>query len=179
MASILKQPSVYGVVELNNVASVRTGEVKTQLALNATDFATAVAQNGMLLMVDEFAGEIKLPTAITDYVYLHASVEKDYQDLGRKHFAVKTGEFLPRVYKLHVGDTFETNAFQWSDATYATFAALKADITSAKVYGIPSTTGLIEIVTTAGGTEVVVLKALKTVTLPNGETGIKFAVVKA
>lgn len=177
--AIQKLPSMYGVVELNDVESVRTGTNKVQFALNASAFASTPAENGMLLMADEVAEEVKKPAGITSYVYLHASVEKDYEGKGRKHFAVKPGEFLPRLVRLKKGDTFETNAVEYDDVTYANYAAITAAINGTTVYGIPSTTGYIRIVAAPGGTEVVTLKAVKGVVLPNGENGIKFVVDKA
>lgn len=178
MATV-KQPSVYGVVELNQVAAVKTGQIKAQYELDATQFATIGAENGMLLVVDEVAGKVKLPSAVTSYCYLHASVEKDYENKGRKNFIVKTGEFLPRMYKLSVGDTLETNTFQYDNVTYANYAAITAAINATTVYGTPSVAGYIQIAATAAGTETVLLKAVKGVTLPNGESGIKFVVTKA
>jgi len=178
--AILKQASVYGVVELNHVAAVKTGAIKAQFPLDATQFASIPAENGMLLVVDEATESVKLPSAITSAVYLHASVEKDYEDKGRKYFSVKQADdFLPRLYKLQKGDTFETNAFQYLDATYANYAAIVAAISATVVYGIPSTAGYIQIVAAPGGTEVATLKVVKGVTLPNGELGLKFAVVLA
>lgn len=179
MATV-KQPSVYGVVELNHVAAVKTGAIKAQFPLDATNFASIPAENGMLLVVDEVSETVKLPSGITSYVYLHASVEKDYDNKGRKHFAVKqANDFLPRLYKLQKGDTFETNAFQYADGTYANYAAVVAAISPTAVFGIPSVNGYIQLVAALGGTEVVTLKVVKAVTLPNGEPGLKFVVVSA
>ena len=42
----------YGQLELNNVAFRRDGRVEAQCALDATDFASVPAENGMLLAVD-------------------------------------------------------------------------------------------------------------------------------
>jgi len=172
----------YGVVELNHVAAVKTGQIYAQLPLDGTtDFASAPAENGMLLVYDLIAGKVRKPDAITEYVYLHKSVEKEYNqtDLGLEKFAVAKDTVYPRLYKLEVGDTFTTTAFSYSDATYANVAAIQAAINASTVYGICSTSGDIAIVATTGGTEVVVLKAITTTTLPNGDTGIKFQVIKA
>lgn len=179
MAVVQLSKKQYGVVELNHVAAVKTGQIKAQYELNATDFATIPAQNGMLLVVDDVAKDISLPTAITNVVYLHASVEKDYEGKGRAYCAVNRGEFLPRLYKLAVGDIFETNMIEYDNAVYATYAAMVAAINATTVYGIPSTSGSIRIVAALGGTEVVALKAVEGVTLPNGESGIKFVVALA
>lgn len=179
MATV-KQPSKYGVVELNKVAAVKTGQVKAQFPLDATDFASIPAENGMLLFVDEVGEKVELPASANAYVYLHASVEKDYEGKGRKNFAVmKDNDFYPRLFTLATGDTFETNCFQYDDTVYANYAAITAAISVNTVYGVPSTAGYIQILAAPAGSERVILKAVKGVTLPNGESGLKFAVERA
>jgi hypothetical protein len=168
---------VYSVVELNHVEAVKTGKIYSQYQLNATDFASKPAENGMLLAVDHVAGEAKLPAGITATgLVLHASVEKDYEGKGRKSFAVNRGEFLPRLFQLSVGDIFETNGVLFDDAVYANFAAIAAAVNGTTVYGIPDASGYVKLVAAPGGTEKVVLKAVKGVSLPNGQNGIKFVV---
>lgn len=179
--AIQKLAGNYGVVELNKLAAVRTGEIEAQYELDGTDFATNPAENGMLLKVDHVAKSVKLPSGATDAdaFYLHASVEKDYEGKGRKYFAVERGTFLPRLMKLNRGDRFETNAVQYDDVTYADFATLSAAIDATTVYGVPDASGYINIVADVAAStdvEVVVLKAVEGVTLPNGENGIKFVV---
>lgn len=177
--AIIKQPSVYGVVELNHVAAVKTGQIYVQYELDATDFATTPAENGMLLVVDHVGKKIKKATAVTALVGLHASVEKDYENKGRKHFSVKRGDFTPRVDKLTVGDIFETNAFQYDDTVYTNYAAIKAAITATAVFGVAATNGYIDVKAATTPTAAVELKAVEGVVLPNGELGIKWVVVKA
>jgi hypothetical protein len=168
--------SVKGVVELNHVAAVKTGQIEVQYDLDA---AVTEVENGMLLVADHVSKKVKKPAGATDLVHLHASVEKDYEGKGRKHFSVKTGEFSPRLLKLAVGDKFETNCIEHDDTVYANYAAIVAAINATTVYGVPSATGNIKIVATAAGTEKVVLKVVEAVTLPNGEQGFKFLVEKA
>lgn len=164
--------SGYSVVETNHVAAVRTGEIKAQYPMSAALKAVG-AQNGQLLTVNDVTKEVGLPAAATAYVYLHASEEQLYEShLGRNAFIVMDPMY-PRMMKLNVGDIFETNAVDLG--LFADVAAAKA---SAKV-GVPSDSGDIELLAAAAGTEVVVLDIVEWVTLPNGETGIKFAVAKA
>jgi len=172
--AIKKLASQYGVVELNKLAAVRTGQIEAQYEL---DFDQA--ENGMLLVADHVAKKVKKPADADAEVYLHASVEKDYEGKGRKHFVVKQGEFLPRLMKLAVGDRFETNAVEFDDTVYADFAAIATAINATTVYGVPNASGYIRLVAAPAGTEAVVLKAVEGVTLPNGENGIKFAVEKS
>lgn len=165
--------SVYGVVELNNVAGVRTGELVSQY-----EMAENVKQleNGMLVAVDHAKETIGLPTDKTAEVYLHASVEKDYEGRGRKYYVNKKGSFLPRCYKLAYGDTFETNAVLYDKDN---IDALRTAITATAGFGVADAKGYIKFVDALDNTEKVALKAVKMVVLPNGEMGIKFRVIKA
>jgi hypothetical protein len=167
----------YSVVELDDVAAVNTGQIKSQYAM-ASSLKTAGAQQGQLLVVDEKAKQIKLPTAVTELVYLHASEEQIYDSvLGRNSFIQKSG--LPKMLKLHVGDTFETNAVD--KGAYADRAAVVTGLAGGVVNGTLHTTGDIKLIANASlaGTEVVLLEMLEFVTLPNGLEGIKFVVRKA
>lgn len=178
--AIQKLASNYGVLETNHVSAVRTGDIKAQYDLDATDFATVGAENGMLLVVDEVAGKVKLPTAATDYTYLHASEERDYENKGRKHFVLEQGSFAPKMLKLAKGDIIETNCVQYDDAAYADYNAIVAAINDTTIFGVPSTTGRIDIQADLALIDAkVALKAVKGVTLPNGENGIKFVVTSA
>jgi SepF-like predicted cell division protein (DUF552 family) len=64
--AIKKLASQYGVVELNKVAAVRTGEIEAQYDLDA---AVTEVENGMLLVVDHVAKKVKKATGATDLVY--------------------------------------------------------------------------------------------------------------
>jgi len=181
--AIQKLASNYGVVELNHVAAVKTGQIITQYELNSTDFATKPAENGMLLVADHINKTANLSVDSTsDAGYLHASVEKDYEGKGRKYFAVNRGEFLPRLFKLNKGDVFETNCVQYDDTVYTDYNAIVAAINATTVYGVPDATGYIQIIADVAASvpvEKIVLKAVAGVTLPNSEKGIKFVVEQA
>ena len=51
----------FGQLELNQVAFPRDGRIEAQCALDATDFASIPAENGMLLAVDRVNRAVKLP----------------------------------------------------------------------------------------------------------------------
>ena len=171
----------YGVCETPSLTARKIGGslVKNQFALDATDFATIAAQNGMLLVVNEFDGTIDLPANANSYVYLHNSPVKDYEELGKEKVAVKRGELLPVMYKLTVGDTIITNTLKYDDDVYADVAAIVDAIDATTVYGVPNADGYIRLGAAAAGTETVVLKAKEVTTLSNGRTAIKFIVEKA
>ena len=167
--------SGYSVVETNHVAAVRTGQIKAQYPMSNALKALG-AQNGQLLTVDDVKKEVGLPTDSTTYVWLHASEERLYEaHLGRKAFIVEDPNY-PRMLKLEIGDIFETNAID--KGGFADLAAAQHKSTGATV-GVPSATGDITLLAAATGNEAVVLDIVEWVTLPNGETGIKFAVAKA
>lgn len=169
---------VKSVIETNLVNSVRTGQVKAQY-----DFVgdKTTLENGMLLVEDSLNREIRFPFTGTEMCYLNASEERIYEDhLGRKEFGLQSKD-LPKVYKLKVGDIFETNAVDGGN--YADVAAVKADLANG-IFGIPSTSGLIELVDATEGaaamaTHCVVLQIVEFVTLPNEAEGIKFVVKQA
>lgn len=177
------------VVELTRIQAVKDGHHFTQYKM-----ATGVTEleNGMLVVADHVAGTVGKASAITEEVYLHASVEKLYNGEGRDQFVLKAGEFLPRIYELQVGDKFETNAIVFDDTTSTGYAPGK---TLANIYTTVATTlavptavyatvcaetgseGYIELLAnkpTAG----VILQAEKVVTLPNGKKGLKFVVIE-
>lgn len=180
MALVSMVPSgKYAVCETDRLASRTTGEIKNQYALDGTDFATIPAQNGMLLVVNEFTKTIKLPTAITNAVYVHVSPCKDYQGLGKDTIAVSRGELLPVMYKMKVGDKITTNCVKFDDGTYADVAAVTAAISATAVFGIPDATGYIKLVAALGGSETHAWKILETTTLSNGATALRMACVLA
>ncbi|HHX61565.1 MAG TPA: hypothetical protein GX707_12775 [Epulopiscium sp.] len=163
------------VVELTRVQAVKDGHHFTQYGM-AT--GTEELENGMLVAVDHIKGEVGKVKAITEKVYLHASVEHMYKETaGRDEFVVKeTDDFLPRVYDLRTGDTFETNALIWSDTDFADYAAIKAAV-AAGVFAYADTSGYIKLAKTAGTGVVTDLRVKAVVTLPNGQTGVKLVVM--
>ena len=176
----------YSVVELTHVAALKTGRIEAQLPLNSTDFASTNAENGMLLKVDRVAGSVDLPDAVTDGgIYLHYSEEKNYSvdSLGLNKFSLPYSATLyPRMYALEVGDTFITNGIVYSDSSYADDDAvdtLLAAIASTTVYGIPSTTGRIQLVEAAAlASAKTQLKVIAVTTLPDGNWAVEFEVLK-
>jgi len=176
--AIQKLQSQYGVVETNHVAAVKTGQIYAQYTLDPAGFTgSKYGENGMLVSVDHVAKLVKLPSGATaSNIGLLATVSKEYEGKGRKYFAIKPGEFNPRVLKLQTGDIFETNAVIYDDTVYADYNAIVAANNATTVYGVPDATGYIKIIATLAGTEKNALKVVEGVTLPNGERGFKFVV---
>lgn len=175
MARIYDQ---YAVVETNNVSAVRDGRIKAQYPMDAE----IDAENGMLLVVDDIAEVVKKSTDGTERgICLHASEERIYEDhLGRKSWYLDGSTQIPKMLMLQVGDTFETNAVD--DGDFVNIAAVKAALAANEaVYGIASSTGLIELKddTLVLANYETVVQVVKVVTLPNETEGMKFAVIKA
>lgn len=170
----------YAVVETNNVASVRTGQIKAQYPV--ADGATEDPENGMLLVVSDVNEEISFPTNGQETkIYLHASEERIYQPhLGRSGWVLDRETQIPKMLKLSIGDTFETNAVD--DGDFANLEAVEAELAVPNtVFGIGHASGLIELKNDSltVGDYTVLLVLLGVITLPNGEPGMKFAVVRA
>lgn len=172
----------YGIVNLRKVAGVKTGEVNIQYALNSTDFATTACQNGFLLVESHYTKTLKLPGAATDRVGLVACVEKMYDasDMSLGNFRLNLNEFLPRIYRFHIGDMFDTNNFKYDDAAYANYAAIVTAVTNGTVvYGYPSTNGQILLTATQNTSAAIELQATRTLTLAAGEQALVFTCTKA
>jgi len=172
----------YGIVNLRKVAGVRTGEHNIQYALNATDFAATACQNGFLLEEEHYTKTLGLPANNTVRVGLVACVEKMYDesDMSLGNFRLNLNEFLPRIYRLKIGDMFDTNNFKYDDGTYANYAAIAAAIVAGTpVYGYATNTGQISLVAVQDANAVIELQATRVVTLPAGEAALMFTCTKA
>lgn len=146
MATVKFDYDGYGQVELNNVAFRRDGRIEAQCALDATDFATTPAENGMLLAVNKANRTVKLPTATeTLPIALHYSTEHLYDERtpGLKNFKLERPDGTynmknakdapyPRMGYLAVGDLFTTNTVCFSDAETG-FTAVTDDVSTTTV----------------------------------------------
>lgn len=175
----------FGQVELNNVAFRRDGRIEAQCALDATDFASIPAENGMLLNIDRLGRVVKLPEADgTDLVIgLHYSTEHIYDERtpGLKNFKLEVGEFKPRLGYLAVGDKWTTNCLSYDgsefandDALIAAFEALDA---SHPLYGgLDADTGAVLISATKPSYGPV-LEVVEYTTMPDGQPAVMLRVL--
>ena len=172
----------YGIVNLRKVAGVKTGEHNIQYALDATDFAATACQNGFLLVENHYAKTLDLPASATDRIGLVACVEKMYDesDMSLGNFRLNLNEYLPRIYRLQIGDMFDTNNFKYDDGDYANYAAIVTAITAGTpVYAYPSTNGQIELEPIQNANAAIELQATRVVTLPAGESALMFVCTKS
>lgn len=171
------------VLEVNFLAARRTGQVKGQLPLDTDVFSVDnPAENGMLLIYDAVAGHVTTPESAGDLAMLHFSVEKEYHHLfpGLRTFATTPEGFYPRLYALHAGDTWTTDAVEMGGTTDEEVEdALEAlDPADGNLFTV-STDGWVDLSSAAGGTEDLLLKVIAKTTLPNGGYAVKLEVVKA
>ena len=179
----------YGQLELNNVAFRRDGRVEAQCALDATDFASVPAENGMLLAVDRVNRAVKFFDSSNDVypIALNYTAEHMYDERANalKDFKLERGSFLPILGYLSVGDLFTTNCIgydkgsgsgQFADDA-ALITALEA-IGTTPLYGGASAGGEI-VIGTSKPAKGPVLKVVEYTTMPDGTDGVKFQVLSA
>ena len=185
----------YATLELNQVAFPKTGMVVSQTPLGEAFTADAPCENGMWVVADKAAGAINAPAAVTDKpIGIVYTAEKEYDifHYGLKTFGRKIAGDYPRVGILGIGDTVTTNCLQYSTSVFADDAALdtylKGDLTSAPAYVI------IDVTNTTGNVAIpgvpAIVKALpqnyagaygrivKYYTVPNGEKGVKYQMIR-
>jgi hypothetical protein len=172
-------------LELNNVAFRRDGRVEAQCFLDKTDFEGKVAENGMILAIDNASRTIKLPHNGAVLYGLNYSAEHLYEDgkIGLKNFKLGVGDVLPRLGLLDNGDKFTTNCISydpavdtdWSDDDDVKEALVEMEN---PIYGGISADGSILISETKPAKGPVLL-ATNATTMPDGQFGVKFQVVQA
>lgn len=101
----------YSIVELNKVASRKTGEIEAQCKLAE---GINELQNGQIVYIDAATDTIVLEktNSCVDAKYLHFSNPRRYEDgkTGMENFIYTRSEkYLPRLYKLTAGDIFTTD----------------------------------------------------------------------
>ena len=194
---------VYATLELNQVAFPKTGMVVSQTPLGAEFTPEAPCENGMWVVADKAAGVIASPAAATDKpIGIVYTTEKEYDvfHYGLQTFGRKIAGDYPRVGILGIGDTVTTNCLQYDDTT--DFPAvtttgsektsdevldsyLSGDLTNTnKAYVIiPASTTLSKAIpqivkTLPNGYTGAYGRIVKYYTVPNGEKGVKYQIVR-
>ena len=104
----------------------------------------------------------------------------DESDMSLGNFRLNLNEYLPRIYRMKIGDMFDTNNFKYDDGDYANYAAIVTAITAGTtVYAYPSTNGQIELEPIQNANAAIELQATRVVTLPAGEAGLMFVCTKS
>lgn len=172
----------FGQIELNNVAFRRDGRVEAQCALDAEDFASVPAENGMLLAVDKANRCIKFYNASEDLpLAINYSSEHLYDERANalRDFSLKPGQLYPRMGYLSVGDLFTLNCLCYNDSEFTTedalLEALEACDTTPVYCGV-STVGA-WLVSKTKPTKGPVAKVVKSYTMPDGQFGVKLQIL--
>lgn len=116
----------YGQLEPNRLTAQTTKEIYAQLP---ADSSLTVIENGMALIYDQVAQKVKAPSAkgkgLVGLVYNEIILEDeryqqdcDYAMMAKKATPYQVAmEAYPRIYGLHVGDTFTTNTVKIDDGS--------------------------------------------------------------
>lgn len=171
----------FGQIELNNVAFRRDGRIEAQCALDAADFETVSAENGMLLAVDKANGVVKFPVDGSLPIAVNYSTEHMYDERhnGLKDFRLDRGEAFPRMGYPAVGDLWTTNCICYDDGEYNDEDALVEALVACNetpVYGGVSENGAMKLSATKPEFGPV-LKVVKFYTMPDGQPGVKVQVI--
>ena len=183
----------YASLELNQVAFPKTGMVVSQTPLGEDFTKDAPCENGMWVVGDKAVGAINPPTAGTDkLIGIVYTTEKEYDIMhyGLKTFGRKVAGDYPRVGLLGVGDTVTTNCLQYDTNNFADDAALDTAlkaIGTTPLYVAIHAVGQNETVSAANAVPEIVKaipqagiygKIVKYYTVPNGEKGVKYQIVR-
>lgn len=181
----------YGQLELNQVAFRRDGRIEAQCALDATAFASAPAENGMILCVDNVSRTIKMPTAANVALYplaLNYTAEHMYstEANGLKDFKLTPADgFYPRLGYLAVGDKFTTNTICYDTTDFATEEALITaigNLTTTPLYAVPYVDGywqIIDDLTGVTGLYCALVTGTGAGSMPDGQYAVKLQVMAA
>ena len=180
----------YASLELNQVAFPKTGMVVSQTPLGAKFVEGAnnygVCENGMWVVADKAAGYLDAPAAVTDSpIGIVYTTEKEYDifHYGLKTFGRKVAGDYPRVGIFSLGDTVTTNCLQYDDseAGFTTAEALEATLkayATTPVYVVPVAGSPVPQLTKTAPQSGLYAKVTKYYTVPNGEKGVKYEIVK-
>jgi len=176
----LAKSTPYGVVEMNFATWTRNGRVPSQLPLSNEFSKQAPCENGMWLVYDELAKEVRKPTAVTENMAIVYSSEKDYGMIGQRglgYFSQVEGDY-PRMGRPSVGDKYTTNTIDLGN--YQDVAAVATAVNGGTtVYVIPDTTGVPKLSSSDSATATLAGKVIKVYTVPNGDVGFKIEIIRA
>lgn len=186
-------------LELNQVSFPKTGAVVSQVPLGSAFTAQAPCENGMWVVADKAAGTINAPSAtINAPIGIVYTAEKEYDDnhYGLKTFGRKIAGDYPRVGILTVNDTVTTNCLQYDETTdfpavttsgsektseevlFEALEAATAPNSAAPLYVVPVTGSAIPKIAKSAPGSGIYAKIVKFYTVPNGERGVKYQIIR-
>lgn len=171
----------YASLEMNRAAYLKTGMIVSQTPLGEEFTKESPCENGMWVNADKSVGTIDSIANVTDMIGIVYTAEKEYDDFhyGLKYFGRKVAGDYPRVGILGLGDTFTTNCLQYDDGEYADMTALEEALNGdAPVYVVPVVGSPVPQLTATKPAEGTYGIVVKYYTVPNGEKGVKYNIVR-
>lgn len=186
-------------LELNQVSFPKTGAVVSQVPLGSAFTEQAPCENGMWVVADKAYGTINAPSAtIAAPIGIVYTAEKEYDDnhYGLKTFGRKVAGDYPRVGILSVNDTVTTNCLQYDETTdfpavttpgseqtseevlFAALEAATAPASAAPLYVVPVTGSAVPKIAKSPSGSGIYGKIVKFYTVPNGERGVKYQIIR-
>ena len=180
----------YASLELNQVHFPQSGMVVSQTPLGEEFTKDAPCENGMWLVADKSKGYLASCEEVTDSPFgIVYTTEKEYDmyHYGLKTFGRKIAGDYPRVGIFGLGDTVTTNCLQYDDEEFADeadaeeasalYEALE-DWANNPIYVVPVAGSPVPQLTATKPDEGIYGKVTKFYTVPNGEKGVKYEIVK-
>ena len=191
----------YATLELNQVAFPKTGMVVSQVPLGAEFTESAPCENGMWVLADKAKGAISPAAVSADApIGIVYTAEKEYDlfHYGLKTFGRKVAGDYPRVGILGVGDTVTTNCLQYDESVFPAVTTTGSEKTSAEVLdaylsALDNTNKAYVVISSKSGAKAGVPEIVKTLpqgytgaygrvvkyyTVPNGEKGVKYQMIR-
>lgn len=174
---------MYASLELNQCKFPKIGNIISQTPLGEEFTAEAPCENGMWVSAMTANGVVKSVEDVTEPIGIIYTTEKEYDTYhtGLKRFGRKVAGDYPRVGIFSVGDKVTTNCLQYDESEYASeealFAALDACQT-APVYVVPVAGSPVPKLTATKPATGLVARVVKFYTVPNGERGVKYEIIR-
>ena len=174
---------MYASLELNQCKFPKIGNIISQTPLGEEFTADAPCENGMWVSAMTANGVVKSVADVTEPIGIVYTTEKEYDayHTGLKRFGRKVAGDYPRVGIFSVGDKVTTNCLQYDESEYtseeALFAALDACQTT-PVYVVPVAGSPVPKLTATKPATGLVARVVKFYTVPNGERGVKYEIIR-
>ena len=174
---------MYASLELNQCKFPKIGNIISQTPLGEEFTTEAPCENGMWVSAMTANGVVKSVEDVTEPIGIVYTTEKEYDayHTGLKRFGRKVAGDYPRVGIFSIGDKVTTNCLQYDESEYASeealFAALDACQTT-PVYVVPVAGSPVPKLTATKPATGLVARVVKFYTVPNGERGVKYEIIR-
>lgn len=174
---------MYASLELNQCKFPKIGNIISQTPLGDEFTADAPCENGMWVSAMTANGVVKSVADVTEPIGIVYTTEKEYDvyHVGLKRFGRKVAGDYPRVGIFSIGDKVTTNCLQYDEGEFADeatlFAALDACQTT-PVYVVPVAGSPVPKLTATMPATGTVARVVKFYTVPNGERGVKYEIIR-